>query len=195
MDLLLLLHQDKFTGIGYFANDMDKRTLEMRSNGFKFISYKLKLNQFYEVFKDKNDLHVSLIKQNANEMFKPEGKSHSNCGKFREVRIITEDIDSSVKFWTSLGFEKVQEENKSKDFVAVEDGLIRIAFYLPGVMKYDFAGHAITYSSKTINQKVINLKSSGINFIKEIKDSTGKIIEAVAVSPEGQTFLFTSNVE
>ncbi len=79
---------------------MDKRTLEMRSNGFKFISYKLKLNQFYEVFKDKNDLHVSLIKQNVSEMYKPEGKSHSNCGKFREIRIITENIESSVEYWT-----------------------------------------------------------------------------------------------
>ncbi len=191
----LLLHQDKFAGIGYFADDMDKRTLEMRKNGFKFLSYKLKLNQFYEVFKDKNDFHVSLIKQNVNEMYKPEGKSHSNCGKFREIRIITEDIDSSVEFWTNLGFENTQENNGSKKFAAVEDGLMRIAFYLPRVLDYNFVGHAITYSSKTINQKIINLKSSGINFIKEIKDSTGKIIEAVAVSSEGQTFLFTSNVE
>ena len=191
----LLLHQDKFTGIGYFADDMDKRTLEMRTNGFKFLSYKLKLNQFYEVFKDKNNLHVSLIKQNVSGMFKPEGKSHSNCGKFREIRIITEDIDSSVEFWAKLGFEKIKEDKDSKKFAAVEDGLMRIAFYLPGLLKYDFAAHAITYSSKTINQKIINLKSSGINFNNEIKDSTGKIVEAVAVSPEGQTFLFTSNIE
>ncbi len=191
----LLLHQDKFTGIGYFADDMDKRTLEMRANNFKFLSYKLKLNQFYEVFKDKNDFHVSLIKQNVSEMYKPEGKSHSNCGKFKEIRIITENIDSSVEFWIKLGFETAQEEIDSKRFIAVEDGLMRIAFYLPGVLDYDVAGHAITYSSKTINQKIINLKSSGINFIKEVQDSTGKIIEAVAVSPEGQTFLFTSNVD
>ncbi len=112
----LLLHQDKFTGIGYFADDMDKRTLEMRSNGFKFISYKLRLNQFYEVFKDKNDLHISLIKQNVGEMYKPEGKSHSNCGKFKEIRIVTEDIKSSVEYWVKLGFEISQENNASKDF-------------------------------------------------------------------------------
>ncbi len=82
-----------------------------------------------------------------------------------------------------------------KILLAVEDGLMRIAFYLPGVLDYNFTGHAITYSSKTINQKIINLKSSGINFIKEVKDSTGKITDAVAISPEGQTFLFTSNIE
>jgi hypothetical protein len=191
----LLLHQDKFTGIGYFADDMDKRALEMKSNGFKFISYKLKLNQFYEVFKDKNDLLVSLIQQNVNEMYKPEGKSHSNCGKFREIRIITENIESSVDYWTQVGFEVAQENNASKKVTAVEDGLMRIAFYQPGIMDFDFAGHAITYSSKTINQKIINLKSSGINFLKEVKDSSGKITDAVAVSPEGQTFLFTSNIE
>ncbi len=191
----LLLHQDKFTGIGYFADDMDKRTIEMRQNGFKFIPYKLKLNQFYEVFKDKNDLHISLIKQNVAEMFKPEGKSHSNCGKFREIRIITEDIKASADYWIDLGFEITEDSSKSKDFIAVEDGLMRLAFYLPGKLDYDLAGHAITYSSKTINQKVLNLKSSGINFIMESKDSTGKITEAITVSPEGQTYLFTSNIE
>ncbi len=94
-----------------------------------------------------------------------------------------------------LGFEVAQENNDLKKVVAVEDGLMRIAFYQPGIMDFDFAGHAITYSSKTINQKIINLKSSGINFIKEVKDSSGKITDAVAVSPEGQTFLFTSNVD
>ncbi len=191
----LLLHQDKFTGVGYFADDMDKRAVEMKQNGFKFISYKLKLNQFYEVFKDKNDFYLSLIKQNVAEMYKPEGKSHSNCGKFREIRIISADIKTSAEYFTDLGFEITQDSSNSKYFIAVEDGLMRLAFYLPGTLAFDFSGHAITYSSKTINQKIINLKSRGINFIKEIKDSTGKITDAVAVSPEGQTFLFTSNIE
>ncbi len=191
----LLLHQDQFTGIGYFADDMDERTAEMKQNGFKFIPYKLKLNQFYEVFKDKNNLHVSLIKQNVAGMFKPEGKSHSNCGKFREIRIIATDLNQSVEYWENLGFQKVEDSNQSNNYAAVEDGLMRITFYMPGSLGFDFTGHAITYSSKTINQKIIHLKNSGINFINEVKDSTGKYIDAVAVSPEGQTFLFTSNVE
>ncbi|MEO8399579.1 MAG: hypothetical protein ABI550_07165 [Ignavibacteriaceae bacterium] len=191
----LLLHQDVFTGLGYFADDMDARANEMKLNGFRFIPYKLKLNQFYEVFKDKNNLLVSIIKQNVDEMHKPVGKSHSNCGKFKQISIITEAVESSVDYWTSLGFEIIEQNNSEKRFTILEDGLIRLGFYAPGALNLSFNDNAFTYCSKTINQKIINLKKSGINFTEEIKDTSGKITDAIAVSPEGKTFLFTSSIE
>lgn len=184
----LLLHQDKFKGLGYFAVNMPQRVEKLKSSGVKFEEYKLQLNQYYQVFKDPNGFYISLIQQDAYNMFQPSGNSFSTAGVFDQVYIKSKSIKRSIEFWSGLGFELIASDLEENPYAILTDGLVKVGFYSVKACPYFFDKCAFAYLSSNSSERIKKLKQKKINFINEIKDGTNEVSGAVALSPEEETF-------
>jgi predicted lactoylglutathione lyase len=188
----LLLHQDKFKGLGYFASDMQMRVQKFKDAGIKFENERLQLKQFYAVIKDPSGYKISLIEQDASKMFKPRGVSHSTIGDFSEVSLISKNVKKSLEFYSMLGFKIEMFEESEFPRGMISDGLITIGLYSSASAMLNFDGWAYKYISKNPAKRIEGLKKKKINFFKEIKNDSGQISEASLLSPDNETFLITN---
>ncbi len=192
--LNILLAENEFYGLCCYSNEMEDKAAKIEGQGIEYVNRDLQKGEtWYRVVKDPNDFLISLIAEVPkyfNEISKNEFEAR---GKFYEIAILSGKIKESVKFWQKLGFEKSDnKQNQKKQAVSLDDGITRIGLYPPGIRSHYFEGPALTFYDKNMHIVIQDLKDAGLEFQEEIKDDKGKIINAVALSPEGQTFfLFT----
>ncbi len=193
-NLHILLAENEFYGLCYYADDMQDRAAEIEGEGIEYVKQDLQLGDtWYKVFKDPNDFMVSLIAGVPEYFSKGSGNEFEPRGRFYEIGILSDKIKESVKFWEKLGFEKSnEEENQEKQGVSLNDGIFRVGLYSRESHDHYFEGPALTFYDKEMHAIIQDLKDTGLKFQEELRDDNGKITNAVALSPEGQTFfLFT----
>jgi predicted lactoylglutathione lyase len=193
-NLNILLAETEFYGLCYYSKEMEKKAAEIEGKGIEYIKQDMQLGDtWYKVVKDPNDFLVSLIAEVPDYFNQVNNNEFEPRGRFSEIGIRSDKIKESVKFWEKLGFERKENKvNPEKKRVSVNDGKIGIAFYSPGSHKHYFEAPALTFYDKKMHMIIKDLKDAGLEFQEEMKDDNGKIINAVALSPEGQAFfLFT----
>jgi len=192
--LNILLAENEFYGLCYYSAEMEGKAAEIEGQGIEYVNRDLQQGDtWYRVVKDPNDFLISLVAELPkyfNEINKNEFEPR---GKFYEIAIRSDKIKESVKFWEKLGFQKSDnQKNQKKQGVSLKDGTTRIGLYSPEGRSHYFEGPALTFYDKKMHSIIQDLKDAGLEFQEEITDDNGKIINAVALSPEGQTFfLFT----
>ncbi len=193
-NLNILLAETEFYGLCYYSNEMQDKAAEIEGKGIEYVKKDLQLGDtWYKVVKDPNDFFVSLISEVPEYFNKVKNNEFEPRGRFSEIGIRSEKIKESIEFWKKLGFEK--KENKSNEEekkVSMNDGITGIGFYSPGSREHYFEAPALTFYDKKMHTIIQDLKEAGLKFQEEMRDDKGKIINAVALSPEGQAFfLFT----
>lgn len=192
--LNILLAEDEFSGLCYYSDDMQDKAAEIESRGIEYVNQNLQLGDtWHKVVKDPNGFLVSLISAVPGYFDEIIKNNFEPRGRFYEIGILSERINESVKFWEKLGFDKTDAMvNSEKEGVSLKDGTTGIGLYPPESIDHYFQGPALTYHDKGMHTIIQDLKDAGLEFQEEIKDESGKVTDAVALSPEGQTFfLFT----
>lgn len=139
-------------------------------------------------FTDPSDLGVRLLQADVSKIDKPQGKSWSKCGRFYEVSIETESVDSSIAFWKQLGFEVAFREPPTARWATLNDGNIRLSLYEYGTCPHTFKNPSLTYFEPDMAARIEGLKSEGVKFIEEMPNAEGKVDNAIALAPDGQCF-------
>ncbi len=192
--LNILLAETEFYGLCYYSDDMQEKASEIEGKGIEYVNQNLQLGDtWYKVVRDPNDFLVSLIGEVPVYFDQAKVNEYEPRGTFYEIGILSDKIKESVKFWEKLGFEKSgKKKNPGKQRVSMNDGSTRIGLYSRESSNHYFEGPALTFYDKKMSAIIQDLKDAGLEFQEELKDDKGKIINAVALSPEGQAFfLFT----
>ncbi len=193
-NLNIFLAENEFYGLCYYSDDMQDKADEIEGQGIEYVNQDLQLGDtWYKVLKDPNDFMVSLIASVPEYFDEIDNNKFESRGKFYEISILSNKIKESVNFWEKLGFEKSDSKiNVEKEGVYLNDGTIGIGLYSPGSREHYFEGPAFTFYDKEMHTIIQDLLDAGLEFQEELRDDSGRIINAVALSPEGQTFfLFT----
>jgi predicted lactoylglutathione lyase len=192
--LNILLAENEFYGLCFYSEEMEEKAAEIEGQGIEYVKQDMQLGDtWYKVVKDPNDFLVSLISEVPKYFNQVKISEFEPRGKFSEIGIRSDKINESVKFWEKLGFEKKENTiNPEKKRVSMNDGTTGIAFYSPGSHEHYFEAPALTFYDKKMYAIIKDLKDAGLKFQEEMRDDNGTIVNAVALSPEGQTFfLFT----
>lgn len=187
--ILILLNQDKtnYTGLAYYSNDIEERVAKLEEAGIEFDAKLKKDGSLYlAVLNEPNGITLSLMNYDSAKIYKPDGHPLSKCGKFGEISIESNDLNSSSVFWEKLGFEI---SHRSEAFVTLKDGLMTVGIYGPGVCNHLFRNPSITYFEPDMSERIEKLKQEGKNFSQELPDKDGIVSDAILESPEG-TYLF-----
>jgi catechol 2,3-dioxygenase-like lactoylglutathione lyase family enzyme len=139
-------------------------------------------------FTDPSGLGVRLVQANVSKINKPQGKSWSKCGRFYEVSIETESVDSSIAFWKQLGFEVAFREPPTARWATLSDGKIKLGLYEYGTCPHTFKNPSLTYFEPDMAARIEQLKSEGVTFNEEMPNAEGKVDNAIAEAPDGQYF-------
>jgi len=82
---------------------------------------------------DPNGLQVDLIQATPSQVPKTPGKPISKAGQFGELSIETEDVRTSLNFWTKLGFEPTEHMPASPDsWASIAVGMLMLGILVKG---------------------------------------------------------------
>lgn len=102
-------------------------------------------------------------------------------GRFLEISLSTEDIQTSLAFYEDLGFRQVSVgETWSHPYAVITDGHLVI-----GIHQYEFASPSLTYVRPDLAQHVRELEALGVAF-KFRKLADDEFNEAGFLDPNGQ---------
>ena len=184
--LLLLLKASGESGseLTYFTEDLDGRLKHLKA--LKIAFTRKEPNEVS--FTDPSGLSVRVIQADTSKMETPQGQSWSKCGRFYEVSIETESVDSSIEFWNKLGFEVTCREPPTARWATLGDGGIKLGLYEKGTCPHKFKNPSLTYFEPDMAERIEQLKSDGVDFIEEMRNAEGKVNNAIAEAPDGQYF-------
>lgn len=139
---------------------------------------------------DPNGLQVDLIEAAPSRVPTLLRKPISKAGQFGELSIETEDVRTSLDFWTRLGFEPTAQMPASPDsWASITDGLLMLGIYVKGYCPHIIKTPSITYFDAEAAQRIRKLREEGMTFVQEMPDENGETGHAVAQAPEGQLLL------
>lgn len=143
-------------------------------------------------FTDPNGLEVNLVQAGPAQLDEIPRSPISKAGQFGELSIESEDVRSSLDFWTKLGFEPTEYMPKPPvSWGSVADGLLMLGIYAKGHCPHAIKTPSITYFEADMADRIRQLKEEGMEFLQELPGEGGQTGHAVAEAPEGQLlFLF-----
>lgn len=185
----ILLAEDDFYGLEYYAEDMQEKAAEIEGKGIDYINLDLQLGStWYRVVRDPNNFLVGLVADAPDYFNEIKNNEFEPRGSFTEISILSEKKKESVEFWKKFGFEKKDENDADRKSVCMSDGKMGIGFYTRGSSSHYFEGPAIKLVDKNMPEIIKDLKEAGLKFQEELNDNNGKLSGAIALSPEGQAF-------
>ena len=182
-----LLYQFEFQSpaLNYFAADMKERVDFFQQRHIPFSHNEDAENNItQEMLFSPDGIGILLIYFDMQVEFPAQKKSHTHCGTFGEFSIITQDIRSSLAFWSQFEYAILNSEEKPYPWAALSDGLMTLGLH----QTTDFEKNSLTYFSQNSAERIDYLKSKGIQFTDEIKDKSCRTIHATAQAPDGQMF-------
>jgi catechol 2,3-dioxygenase-like lactoylglutathione lyase family enzyme len=186
--LILQLNQgqESFSGLTYFASDMEARVAKLEAEGLSFAKKRELDGKFHQaIFFDPNGCGVSLINADHSQMPKPERESFSKCGFFGEFSIPTEDMKASMAFWEGLGFRRTDGDDvEPYPWAIMVDDLMVVGLHQAD----DFSEIIITYFAKDMIERIENLRGEGVEYVWEKKDKQGHVAGVRIEAPDGQSF-------
>jgi catechol 2,3-dioxygenase-like lactoylglutathione lyase family enzyme len=183
----ILLYQFEFQSpaLNYFAPDMKMRAEYFQERHIPLShSEDGENNIAQEMLFAPDGLGILLIYFDMQMELLQQQKSTAHCGTFGELSIVTQDIRSSLAFWTQFDYRILSSEEKPYPWAILSDGLMTLGLHQTN----DFEKNSLTYFSQNSAERIEYLKNKGINFTDEIKDKNGRTIHATTQAPDGQMF-------
>lgn len=184
--LLLSLEENSepHSELTYFVGNLNEKVEELKDSGVALSCEGTNEAKFV----DPNGLGVRLVEAPAFGKKKSDEASWSKCGRFYEASIEAESIDESIAFWNTLGFEVTFREPPTARWATLSDGNIRLGIYEKGTCPHRFKNPSLTYFEPDMVERIERLKGEGVEFIEEMRNSEGKVDNAIAEAPDGQYF-------
>jgi catechol 2,3-dioxygenase-like lactoylglutathione lyase family enzyme len=142
-------------------------------------------------FVNPDGLHVWLHPAGKNSK-QTAGGPNTVCGTFGELSMSVRDLDSSILYWQSLGYELLHRSLVPYPYAIVKDGAMLLGLHQNNEVSHP----ALTYYAPDMADRIEQLKHKGISFVKDFPAGTdGRIHNAVAKAPDGQLFfLFEGDI-
>lgn len=120
-----------------------------------------------------------------------DGLPGSHCGRFYEISLETIDLNRSLDFWSTLGFELEFRDPPDSDWATISDGVLRLGLYTKGACPHKFRNPSLTFFEPDMAERIKLIKYAGIQLAQKIGSKSGNVEEAIVESPEGiYLFLF-----
>lgn len=186
--LLLNEHSERFTGISYMSPDMPQRAAALEQEGIQFDQTQSSDRGLVQATCfDPNHIGISLIRFNPSGMPDLDLNKDTRCGIFGEFFIPTEDYESSVNFWQSIGYKALFTSRDPYPHGIFSDGRMIIGLH----QRSDFNTPALSYFAPDMSRRIKSLRLEGLEFAREYPDDDGKVRNAVLSSPDDDyIFLF-----
>ncbi|MGD9897917.1 MAG: VOC family protein [Calditrichaceae bacterium] len=201
--LLILLNQDgpEYIGLNYFASGMESKVEELKKAGIEFLETSEDDGNLYMgSFSSPDNFTVGLINRDPNGMYRPDGYHLFNfpkkyfyepqkypnerCGIFGEICHPVKDLNLSMKFWETLGFEQKAYNKQPYPWAIISDGMNYIGLH----QTRDFKQPAITYYAPDVPKRVKALENAGIDSVEFFGGIFGNDSNVIIKTPEGQKF-------
>lgn len=142
-------------------------------------------------FINPDGLHIWLHPTQKNST-QTAGVPNPVCGTFGELAMSVRDLDSSILYWQTLGYELLHRSIVPYPFAIVKDGNMLLGLH----ENNELSQPALTYYAPNMADRIEQLKQKGIPFVKDFPaGADGRIHHAVAKAPDGQLFfLFEGDI-
>jgi len=205
---LILLTQDgmKYMGLIYFSSDMLRTVDYLLSRGIVFEQQTNDAagNFFHGIFTTPDGVMINLVKFNPENMYQPDNKliymkdedmkdisrfPNKSLGIFGEFSIPVKNLDNSLEYWTSLGFEVLSKNIEPYPWSIISDGLNVLGLH----ETTEFNVQAITYFAPDMQKRISALKNNGLeDNIGSFSGPAGGDKNAVLTTMEDQHFFLFS---
>jgi predicted lactoylglutathione lyase len=200
--LLIMIRKDtaKYVGITYYTTDIEKVASQLEKDGIRFTQKPKEsdpIKRYY--FRSPDGLNIMLasnlgafsqptgitmLSMKPNDFQSADKYPNKQCGAFGEFCHPVTDLNRSIEFWKKLGFQEKTKMSSPYPWAIVSDGLMLIGLH----QTKDFAYPAVTYFGLNTEQRVQQLKQSGVTGITEMMGKKNVVLETW----EGlHVFLFT----
>lgn len=183
--LLLVESEAPFQGLTYYTSNLAERVGHLERSGIAVTVEKTPGGPDSAVFFDPNGCAIHLVAGDPAGIPRPQGESFSECGKFGEYSIPTQDLQTSLSFWENLGFTHTGgDEAEPYPWGILMDGLITVGLH----QTEDFKDIMISYFAPDMTGRIERLKAAGVPFVWEQKNEDGQSIYGRIQAPGGQGF-------
>lgn len=187
----------------WYEPDVDEKVHQLLKAGAKLAqSYDLDNLPSLVEFIDPDGFPFLLVEREGSDLHHPAGPSladlaeedwqnplaypNPQVGIFGEYSIPVKDMDKSIAFWETFGFELKLHHQEPMNWAILRDGFVTIGLYVT----QDFTRPALTFFATDMESKVGLLRDRGIEDLGTFKGKTDK--NQTLVSPEQQqVFLFS----
>ena len=205
---LILVTQDgmKYMGLIYFSKDMLRTVDELMSRGVEFQQQTNDAagNFFHGIFTTPDGVMINLVNFDPGNMYQPDKKlinlgeedfkdvsKYPNhlLGIFGEFSVPVKDLEKSLEYWHSLGFEVLSKNDQPYPWSIVSDGLNVLGLH----QTTEFNVQAITYFAPDMQTRISALKKNGLEEnIGNFNGTGGGDKNAVLTTMEDQHFFLFS---
>jgi predicted lactoylglutathione lyase len=175
---VILLNEDGMESIGfiYFGPNMQLVVDELKRRGTSFIQETDDaFGKFFQgVFITPDGVAITLVNFDPGTMFQPKhtlaGMSEEDLidsskypnhkiGVFGEYSVPVKDLQASLRYWKSIGFEALSIKDEPYPWAIVTDGLNIIGLH----QTTEFTRQAITYFAPDMKRRIENLRNDGLD--------------------------------
>jgi len=205
---LILLTQDgmKYMGLIYFDKNMLRNVDELMSRGVEFQQQTNDAagNFFHGIFTTPDGVMLNLVNFDPGNMYQPDQKlinlgeddfknvskfPNQVLGIFGEFSVPVKDLDMSLDYWHSLGFEVLSKNDEPYPWSIISDGLNVIGLH----QTTEFNVQAITYFAPDMQKRISSLKNLGLeDNINRFSGTGDSDKNAVLTTMENQHFFLFS---
>jgi catechol 2,3-dioxygenase-like lactoylglutathione lyase family enzyme len=198
---LILLNEDgdQYRGLLYFMLDLARKEPQLKRSGVR----DFETNERGEVFFTFNEkFRVKLANQNPVDLYKPKGDPLTPNGVLGEITVPISDMKAAFEYWQNLGFRKIGGNYRHKTgdsdgswgdylWAIVSDGTVNLGLH----DSKEINEVSLTYFDPNQAENLANLKESGVEFLFEIPNEEGVVINAGIKAPDGQLiYLFQGDL-
>ena len=136
-------------------------------------------------------LAVYYLHMNDHEFPQQPVSGNTRCGFFYELSLEVDELESSQRFWESLGFKKTLPEGDLSNWLSMSNGLLTVGLYERNSCPHPFHSPALTWFNPDARQKLKTLEEAGFKIAHVVSSADQVPEEAILESPEGHhLFLF-----
>ncbi len=174
--LMIMLRKDTnpYFALSYYAKDIDRSIAHIESTGLSFAE-KPKPGDFVRrhILKSPDGMNISIVfvpegfsqppgptmlNTPPSDLFNPDKYANKICGMFGELAEAVKDIETSISFYSKLGFQVMHKTNAPYPWAILSDGLAIVGLH----QATNFSKPRITFFAADSKEKIDKLKQGGL---------------------------------
>ena len=189
--LLIMMRKDAipYIGLTYYVTDIEKVVAQLEKDGVVFVSkpkegdpikrYYIKSPDGFNIMLASNlgafqqPTGITMLSMKPEELNAAGKYPNKQCGVFGEFAHPVADLKASVEFWKKLGFKTSAEMKEPYPHAILTDGLMIIGLHQATHFTYS----AITYFGLNTEQRVRQLKDSGLKNFSEVAGKNNVVLK------------------
>lgn len=186
--VILNLSQDGMTyqGLAYFDKAMGERVIALEKEGFEILMKETQDDGTFNfgVIDDPDGYGIGLINYDPWQMMEGDIRKPCDLGKFGEFTFPVSNLDASIAWYESIGFELDSRYEQPYPWAIMNDGKMMIGLHQ--TIEAYYKGPSMTFFSINSDEVITELLDKGLEPIAPDEWNIGdKTINAIFTSPGG----------